>query len=72
MDPSQPEPSGLTGEQVIRLARSAFDKARGTTDRTNPGSVQDVTHGITIDLSHNAIESLPTEVFAIINRDLER
>ncbi|SCN98160.1 uncharacterized protein FFNC_10030 [Fusarium fujikuroi] len=62
-------------EEALECAQQALEKALGdatdgVTEMAMPS--QSVNQGITIDLSHNSLSSLPDEAIDIINHNIER
>ncbi|RSL58676.1 hypothetical protein CEP51_014042 [Fusarium floridanum] len=70
---SRPPPS--SDKQALQLAQRALEKTLGEGgDRVAEMTVtgQSVSQGITVDLSHNNLYSLPDEAIDIINHNIER
>jgi hypothetical protein len=68
-------PRGLSNNEVVGLAKEAIEVAREEALRTadNLGAPRELQQpGLTIDLGHKGILSLPDEVIEVIKDEIER
>lgn len=73
---SEDPPRRMPDEEIVVLAKDAIDAFREETRRSadNDGAAKELQQqpGVTIDLGHKHITSLPDEVVEIIKDEIER